>query len=87
MPQVFLPASLRDEAGGVTSLQLRGGTVREVVAALETRFPGMADRLVVDGELRPGWGVSVAGHIARDGLRAKVSEGDEIHFVLALGGG
>ena len=46
MVKVFIPPLLRDAAGGVDHVEVSATTVRQVVAALEARFPGM---LAADG--------------------------------------
>ena len=50
-------------------------------------YPGMKDRLVEDGAIRPNLAVAVDGEIARMGLLEKVAENSEVHFVPAIGGG
>jgi sulfur-carrier protein len=87
MPQLFLPASLRDLVNGSNVVELPGGTVRELLASLDILVPGVAQRLTVEGQLRPGWNVSIGGRLAREGLRAKVAPEDEVHFIPAVGGG
>lgn len=87
MPQLFLPASVRDGAEGLKVVELDGGTVRELLAGLEVLVPGITERLVVDGQLRSGWSVSIGGRMSREGLRAKVGPDEEVHFIPAVGGG
>jgi molybdopterin converting factor small subunit len=87
MPRVFLPASLREQAGGEAVIELPGSSLREVLAALEEKWPGVVARLIVGDQLRPGWGVSIGGRMVREGLRAKLALTDEVHFIPAVGGG
>ncbi len=87
MPTVFIPAPLRDLAGGQTSLEIEGRTVRQLIAALDERFPGTAARLLEDGELSAGLMVSVNGEINPRKLLAQVNPGSEVHFLPAIGGG
>jgi molybdopterin synthase sulfur carrier subunit len=87
MPRVFVPAQLRDLTGGQAEVESAGATVREVVAALERRFPGIADRLCQAGELSPALQVSIDGTLSRRGLDAKTPPGAEVHFLPVFGGG
>ena len=87
MPKVFIPAQLRDVAGGQSMLELDGQTVRQLVAALEGRFPGIASRLTEEGELSRSLMVSIDGTVTPRGLRAPVNPASEVHFLPAIGGG
>ena len=61
MPRAFIPPQLRDLTQGLTEVEAPGVTVRQVVEALETRYPGIAARLCRDGELSPALQVSIDG--------------------------
>lgn len=61
--------------------------VRQVIEQLEEMFPGIAGRLMEDGEIRSNLAVDVDGEVARMGLMQRVGETSEIHFVPAIGGG
>ena len=87
MAVVFIPAQLRGLAGGNEQVEVSGATVRQVVAALESQFPGIQDRLCANGELAPSLQVAVDGVMSTQGLRAKVGEKSEVHFLPAIGGG
>lgn len=87
MPTVFIPAQLRALAGGTGQVEVEGRTVREVVAALEARFPGIQERLCRDGELAPSLQVSIDSAMTTQGLRAPVGPASEVHFLPAFGGG
>ena len=87
MARVFIPPQLRELTGGVAEVEGTGSTVREVVAALDEQFAGIADRLCQAGELSPALQVSIDGTMSRRGLDAKVSAGSEIHFLPVFGGG
>jgi molybdopterin synthase sulfur carrier subunit len=87
MPRVFIPPQLRDLTGGLAEVESAGATVREVVAALDSRFPGIAERLCQQGELSPALQVSIDGTLSRRGLDAKVPAGSEVHFLPVFGGG
>ncbi len=87
MPRVFIPAQLRDLTGGQAEVEAAGATVREVVAAMDGRFPGIAARLTSSGELSPALQVSIDGTLSRRGLDARVSATSEVHFLPVFGGG
>jgi hypothetical protein len=86
MPAVFIPTSLRRLSGGGARIDLPPGTIAEIVAGLERRFPGMREALVEDEALRPGVIASIDGE-QTSWLLQHVPEGAELHFVLAISGG
>lgn len=87
MPRVFIPAQLRDLTGGSAELEVAGDTVRALVEALETRYPGIRGRLCRDDELSTALQVSIDGQFSRRGLDARVSSNSEVHFLPVFGGG
>jgi molybdopterin synthase sulfur carrier subunit len=87
MARVFIPTQLRELSGGAGEVELAGATVRQIVSALEQRFPGMAARLMRDEELSPSLQVSVDGVMSTRGLMTAVGPGSEVHFLPAIGGG
>jgi len=87
MAHVFIPASLRALADGIRVIELPGGTVRDVVLALESLYPAMVGRLRVGENLRPGVAVSIDSSISNLGLRHPLASACEVHFISAIGGG
>lgn len=87
MATVFIPSALRRWTGGADRVEACGATVRDIIAELEARYPGLQPRLCEDDRLRPGLAVVVGTSIAAGGLLAEVPEGAEVHFVQAVGGG
>jgi sulfur-carrier protein len=87
MPLVFIPAQLRGLTGGISQIELAATNVREVVDALEDRFPGMKERLCQGDELAPGLQLSIDHVMSSRGLRAKLGPASEVHFLPAFGGG
>jgi molybdopterin converting factor small subunit len=87
MVTVYIPPLLRDLTGGVAQCQLAAGSVRQIVAQLEERYPGMLERLCERDALRPGLAVSINGTVSRAGMAGKVPEDAELHFLPAIGGG
>lgn len=87
---VFLPGALAEQAGGARTVQIAGGTVREVVHALDATWPGMAFRLCYEtGELRVFVNVFVNGRNVRylQGLETPVPAGATIHILPSVAGG
>ena len=87
---VLLPGALAEQAGGARTLQVMGGTVREVVRALDAAWPGMAFRLCFEtGELRTFVNVYVNGRNVRylDGLDTPVPAGATLHILPSVAGG
>lgn len=87
MARVFVPSQLRELTGGLAEVVVDGGTVRELLRAMEVRFPGIESRLCREGELLPALQVSIDGVFSRRGLDAKVDVGSEVHFLPVFGGG
>ncbi len=87
MPVVFIPPSLRQLTQGVQRVELTATTVREVVARLEERFPGIGARLCDSDGLRPGLAVAIDSRISDLGFLERVEPDSEVHFVSAVGGG
>ena len=86
MALVFIPAMLQNLTGGVSQVRIAGRTVHTVLNNLEERFPGVKDRLLQDGELRPDIAVAVDGELALD-LLDRVQEDSEVHFIPPISGG
>jgi molybdopterin converting factor small subunit len=87
MAIVHIPALLRELANNDVRVEVPAATVREVIAVLEQRYPGIAARLTEDGRLRKGIAVAIDGEIATLGLLERLSENAEIHFIPSIQGG
>lgn len=85
--KVFIPTMLQPLTGGVKQVDCQGRNVRQIIDKLEAQYPGIKDRLVEDGEIRSNLAVAIDGDVARMGMLERVSEGSEVHFVPAIGGG
>jgi molybdopterin synthase sulfur carrier subunit len=77
----------RDAACGEAAVDVSARTVRQAIAELDRRFPGIADRALRGGQLQPGLAVAVDGHVSPLGLLQPLEEDSELHFLPALGGG
>ncbi len=84
---VWIPSLYRDLTDGAEVVEVAATTVAELVDILEERYPGIKERLVVDGRIRPHIAVSVNNEITHRGLRQKLHAPSEIHFVPAMSGG
>jgi sulfur-carrier protein len=84
---VFIPTMLQSMSGGVKEVKVEAANVRQIIDRLEELYPGIKDRLVEEGRIRPNLSVAIDGEVARLGLLEKVGENSEVHFVPAIGGG
>lgn len=87
VPRVFIPPLLRELTGNVSEVDVEGTTVREVIKNLETRYPGIRNRLCENDELKSGLTVAVGQNVSSLGLLQKVASDSEVHFLPAIGGG
>lgn len=87
MAAVHIPAQWRDLTAGTSRIDVEGATLRQVLAALDTRFPGLAKRACDGDAIAAGLAVSIDGAITSRGLLTPVTPGSEIHFLPAIGGG
>ena len=87
MPEVWIPSLLRSLTDGQEQVQVPGETIREVIENLEARFPGIGERICEDGRIKPGLAVAIDGVVGNDGMRQRVDEKSEVHFVTAISGG
>lgn len=87
MPEVHIPAMLRELTGGRSTVEAAGATVREVIEDLDRQWPGIRDRLIEGGRLRANLSVAVDGEVSPIGLREAVEPASEVHFVAAIKGG
>ena len=65
-----------------------GQTVRQVVDYLDAHYPGFKTRICNEqDQIRPEIAVAVDGEVLTSGLRTRVSDSSEVHFLSALSGG
>lgn len=87
---VKIPTPLRNLTNNQDLVSAQGGTLSEVVQALEGSFPGMRERILDDGgEIRRFVNVYVNGEDVRflQGLATQLGDGDEVSIVPAVAGG
>lgn len=88
MATVFIPSLLEGLTGGARTVEVSGRNLRQVINALDDRYPGMKERLLdEDGALIPEILAAIDGETNHLGLLQPVTDTTEIQFVPAIGGG
>ena len=87
MAEIWIPALLQDLTSGQAQVQVSADTVRQAIDLLEERYPGLRARLIEDGRVRASIAVVVDGEVSHLGLRQKLDENSEVHFLPAMSGG
>lgn len=88
--EVRIPAVLRAHVGGAKAVEANSGTLKEVLAELATRFPGIEDQVLTEnGDLNRFVNVYLNDEDVRflDGLDTKVAEDDVVSILPAVAGG
>jgi molybdopterin converting factor small subunit len=87
---VRVPAQLRSLTQGLVEVPVEGGTVGEVLQALDATYPGFAARLFDDeGRIRRFVNLFLVDQDVRflQGLDTSVDQGQTISIVPAVAGG
>lgn len=87
---VRIPTQLRNLSGNAAEVQVEGGTVAEVLKALDAAHPGFGERLFDDtGALRRFVNVFLADEDIRflQGIDTPVTDGQVVSVVPAVAGG
>jgi molybdopterin synthase sulfur carrier subunit len=87
---VRIPTTLRPLSGGVSTVQVEGSTLAEVLASLNAAHPGFSDRLLdSEGNLHKFVNVFVADDDVRylQGLATAVTSGQTVSIIPAVAGG
>ena len=87
MAKIFIPTMLQSLTAGTKQVDLEARNIRQVIEQLDEMYPGIKDRLVENGEIRPNLAIAIDGDVAIMGMLEKVGENSEVHFVPAIGGG
>jgi molybdopterin converting factor small subunit len=89
MPSIRVPSALRSFTGGVSDVEVTATTVRDALAELDRRHPGIAARVLDQGAVKPFIRIFVGpddiGGLS--GLETKLGERDEVAIVPAIAGG
>lgn len=90
MPTIRVPSALRTLTGGASDVEVSAATVRDALAELEKKHPGVAAK-VLDGSgavkpfIRIYVGPDDIGSLS--GLDTSVAARDEISIIPAIAGG
>jgi molybdopterin converting factor small subunit len=90
MPTLHLILPLRGLAQGQARVEAEGATLRQLLDALEGRYPGLRARLIrPDGGLREQVRLFVGDHDVRmlGGLEAPLEPGAEVRAIPVVRGG
>ena len=89
MKTVRIPPTLRTETEGKREVHAAGGTVRELLDDLVSRFPGLRSQIVEDDEIAPFVNVYLEGEDVRtlDGLDTPVEDDATVILLPAMAGG
>jgi sulfur-carrier protein len=79
--RVFFPDHLARHTGGVRELVVTAASFRDLVAQLETQFPGISDVLI--GKVA----VAIDGDIIHDPFLDPVEPDSEVYFLHRIDGG
>ncbi len=87
--EVRIPTILRPFTAGEKAVEGAGATLDELFADLESRHPGLRERLVENDQLRRFVNVYLNDEDVRflGGLAAPVVEGDHVTILPAVAGG
>jgi len=87
--EVRIPTILRQYTGGQKAVAGEGATLDELIKDLESRHPGLRDRLIDDKGLRRFVNVYLNDEDVRflSGLETPVSDGDNVTVLPAVAGG
>ena len=87
--EVRIPTILRTYTAGQKAVEGSGGTLEELIADIESRHPGIKDRLVDDKGLRRFVNVYLNDEDVRflGGLETPVADGDSVTVLPAVAGG
>lgn len=86
---VRIPTSLRSFTGGADEVSAEGATVGAVIDDVETRHPGLKDRLCDDKGVRRHVNIFANDEDIRflDDLDTALRDGDAVQIIPALAGG
>jgi molybdopterin synthase sulfur carrier subunit len=89
LSRVRIPPTLRGETQGEREVEASGGTVRELLDDLMSRFPALRGQLLENEELAPFVNVYVEGEDVRtkDGLETSVDDRSTVILLPAMAGG
>ena len=89
MPSIRVPSALSKFTGGASDIAVAATTVRDALAELDRRHPGIAAKILDNGAVKPFIRIFVGADDigGLSGLETKLSERDEVAIVPAIAGG
>jgi sulfur-carrier protein len=81
MAHVTLIGNLKNFTGGITSVEIEAGNVRQMMRMLGERFPELAPHL------DEGLAVAIDGQIFQDALLEPIKPDSDVHILPQLAGG
>lgn len=88
--KVRIPTPLQKLTKNQAEVQCSGGSIQDIIASLETQYPGIKERLCdADGKLRRFINVYVNEEDIRflQGSDTRLKDGDDISIIPAIAGG
>ncbi|HLG14053.1 MAG TPA: ubiquitin-like small modifier protein 1 [Blastocatellia bacterium] len=88
--KINIPTPLRRLTGNAETVEIEAGTVADILARLDLRYPGFRDRVCEEGgQVRRFINIYVDGEDIRflDNLSTAVPDGAELSIVPAIAGG
>ena len=87
--EVRIPTILRTYTAGAKAVSAEGDTLARLIDDLESRHPGLRERLVEEGRLRRFVNVYLNDEDVRflGGLETEVADGDSVTVLPAVAGG
>jgi molybdopterin converting factor small subunit len=84
---IHIPSALRSYTHQQSEVEVEGSTLRDVLSALDARYPGFRFRIVTEQDrIRPHIRIFVNDEQAQDLLSA-LDEKDRVYIVCASSGG
>ena len=89
MANVKKPTPLRQLTDNMTSVDVEGSNVIELIDNLDNKFPGVKDKIMEDNSLKHFVNIYINGEDIRyiDSLNTEIKDNDEISIVPAVAGG
>lgn len=87
MPVVHIPRAFQSLTGGQAVVTAEGRNVRQLIHALDARYPGVKSALMEGDRLKPDVQVALDGEFAALGALASLDGVAEVLFLPAMNGG
>ena len=81
MATVILPARFSEWTGGAEQVAVDARDVRQLIRALDERFPGIGEKLL------DGTAIAIDGEIINDPFLEPIEPDSEVHFLPPVSGG